>query len=421
MGKKNKKRFNVDTQYEDLRAINKMIESGIIPDSMMESEESVDNMLENLFQSMMKEEVSRIKSEQAKYEVSVNTTGKPLQYSSGNPIKYSNVADQFSPPTERELKSVSNAINSNELKIRFTTGIFKCLTFNDGVKSVSIDLNALEHNEEYENFTLDEAYAFSMIRLTEILTNFYPSAILTRDRYKTMLSKVKSVDTDYFHMFEYPDFSHELLLGYFISKESLDAYSNAINEAGGMHCLYQLLNMLLQLTEALGFSFKNLPSEVVKQLNLTDEFNKLAKVFEEEFLDERNGTVLNNDPGYIIDDDDIPSILPFDYSCPGLIPELNSDTEEDEEDDDNEYEETEDEETEETTEESIESGLLEGLPEEESETTESESTSEVSESEETVYEQFMSNRERVQKRQEQKREKAPQKKSGDDDFIVTAI
>ena len=83
----------------------------------------------------------------------------------------------------------------------------RIVTISDGIKSIDIDLATLPRDDfelRTEDVDMEEYLATAVYgRLNEILTNFYPSVIMTSEEATDVFKNIAEYDIEKFHVFDY--------------------------------------------------------------------------------------------------------------------------------------------------------------------------------------------------------------------------
>lgn len=156
---------------------------------------------------------------------------------------------------------------------------FNIVTFSDGLRSISIDLNTLNSEDDVikeSQMTNDDIAIMSQLRLTEVLPNFYPSAILPENiPIKGRISKLLDYDTEKFKFYAY---NSDIVLGYYISDESLNNYKELVGYAVRNGIFLSLMRCLNSITSEDGFSFMMIDEERLVQMMMTNKYADSSKV-----------------------------------------------------------------------------------------------------------------------------------------------
>ena len=126
----------------------------------------------------------------------------------------------------------------------------------DGVKICCIDLATLDEDETKfpEDVDLDEVIDF---RISEILTNFYPSAIFNKQEFIDTFKTVKELDNGNFRMYLDPTGTH--VLGFYYDPQSIKNWRAIVKTAIAENKIGNLLMMIYGNTMMPGFSCACLP------------------------------------------------------------------------------------------------------------------------------------------------------------------
>lgn len=212
-------------------------------------------------------------------------------------------------------------IRLNEIRIKRIPSEFRLVSISDGVRNLIIDLNTLEKIEfeglygdsDDDNETLkDDIVRAAYARLDEILTNFYPSAIITVDKVKERFEKINEYSDDRFAFFELPNSHSKIVLGYYISQESLDIFESIIKELIDFGTVVSFIKALDDMTSIPGFSFKNLSEIYIKQLMLTERYKDSTNNFINLFVSDKETICDENTHNKSIFQ--AVTVLPLDYS-----------------------------------------------------------------------------------------------------------
>ena len=100
------------------------------------------------------------------------------------------------------------------------------LTFCDGYKTLSVDINALDiDNKNLDEVSNGSSVDYSLVTLSEILPNFYPTAIFTRKEFEDKFNIIKVYESERFRFYEYND----LIFAYYISENSMNEYNDMVD------------------------------------------------------------------------------------------------------------------------------------------------------------------------------------------------
>lgn len=220
---------------------------------------------------------------------------------------------------EEDEEPVYDGSDSNEslkmYQIKITTtndDTFKVVKFDDGLRTVSIDLNTLSQDtfelphEEDLNPTL-----IALMRLEEVIRNFYPSAMITRDRLDSHMRHVVEFDSGNYYFYEYSDDTNNFVHCYYIDDKSMDNFISLVDELDINGCLVSFLNVLYYSTMCEGFSFSNVSPNYMYQVMLTESMSESSKVFMEQLMNDPDMEIdenhFNNHAGEVI------SISPYKF------------------------------------------------------------------------------------------------------------
>ena len=235
-----------------------------------------------------------------------------------------------------------------KITVRYKNDDVKIVEISDSVKTVSIDINALDpddekydYEEEYNDGT--PLYAIAKVRLVEILTNFYPNAFLTKDVMNEKFWNVSSMNEQSFYFMK-SFFDDDILFGYYIPEESLGAYEEVIEDAMRMNKLRSFLTYIYDATSTHGFAFGNLGESYIRQLMMLTDVDESSENFINMILD-NDDTVIDSSLGSDVEENGHIPIYPFYFKNDAVDAYINAveDEDEDDEDDEEEVSEPEDE------------------------------------------------------------------------------
>lgn len=227
---------------------------------------------------------------------------------------------------ESFVKSASKSPKTNDSQknaivrftgIRITRGVgeFNTVIFSDGVRSLTIDLNTLSEDEKTLPYDGDGgAYVVSFIRLEEVLTNFYPTAVFTRSEADISFGKICEYNSNRFHFYEYPDFTRNLILAYYIDDKSVSRYIDIVHEVYDTGHIISFLNALKNLSEQEGFTYKNCTDTFSKQMMLLERYRQNKEDFKSEFFEDDDTEIDTESPAESAYES--LAILPFDCENP---------------------------------------------------------------------------------------------------------
>lgn len=160
---------------------------------------------------------------------------------------------------------------------------FNIVTFSDGLRTISIDLNTLANDictipDWIENGSIseDDVKIIAQLRLTEVLANFYPSAIIPNNiPIKGKISKLLDYDSEKFRFYSFDD---NTIVGYYIPEKSLKNYNNLIKFALENGIFISLMRSLNAITSEDGFTFTCVSTERLYQMLMTSKYADSSKV-----------------------------------------------------------------------------------------------------------------------------------------------
>lgn len=225
----------------------------------------------------------------------------------------------------------------NEFTINRSNNEFRLVKLSDGIKELVIDLNSLNPDEidlgDGENI---EQMVTSIV-ITEILPNFYPTIITSVDKLNEVFRHVSDIDSDKFHFYEYPDNSGSIVIGYYLSEQTLDTLNELVGELSDSGHLISFLCTLKDMSSMSGFTFANLTDTYSKQLMLTSRFVTSSDNFIERLLEDEDtekSDSVDNDSIF-----DAVTVLPFYYEDEFVDNLLISNNGDDNSDDNEDYQE----------------------------------------------------------------------------------
>ena len=182
--------------------------------------------------------------------------------------------------------------------VRKSDNEFRLVHFSDGIREMTIDINSLYRDSEeildIEDF-INEIYGMALIRLSEILPNFYPTAIMSKAMMDDRFNHITEFDDDKFNFFEYPDGTNNLMLGYYIPEKSIEIYGDIIDELIEDKKVFSFLNALEEISSTPGISFSDIPGNYVNELMLLDRFNESTTTFIERLRNDEYTTFDDKD------------------------------------------------------------------------------------------------------------------------------
>lgn len=265
---------------------------------------------------------------------------------SANPLK-----DRLSSAYGRMGKSDNVSEKNDETSVRellisYKRGLYSTLTFNDGVKTLTIDLNSILPDPfkiEFPDVDMNTT-ALSAMMLQEIVLNFYPGLIIPLERFSAHARHISKFEDDRFIFFEHNvgiTNGNNLIYGYFISEKSYHNFMLAAADMDANDRIGNFLTAIEDITWAHGFSFRHLNIHTIKQITMLDETNNLNKAFV---------TLMLDGDGVVVDDNhinetpyDVIQIIPYEFTNPVLDAVLHPDDDDDEEYEDEDEDEEDDE------------------------------------------------------------------------------
>lgn len=228
--------------------------------------------------------------------------------------------DQSDDSTFREIK----------ISVMFTD-VYKIVKFDDGIRCITIDLNTLTADKiGLPNTDVLNPHLIATMQLEEVLSNFYPSMLMSSDRFNSYMRHVSKFENSQFKFCEFDDedANNNLIAGYYISEESLNLYDQLTADLYLNGYLASFLKVLFDSTSYEGFSFRMIPNSHIRQIMLTEDMEANS----EEFM-----SMMINDDTIEIDEDrfnetagEVVNILSFDFLNEVLKDILRSDSEDDE-------------------------------------------------------------------------------------------
>ena len=227
-------------------------------------------------------------------------------------------------------QSNDSAFREIKISVMFTD-VYKIVKFDDGIRCTTIDLNTLTADEiELPNTDVLNPHFIATMQLEEVLSNFYPSMLMSSDRFNSHMRHVSKFENSQFKFCEFDDedANNNLIAGYYISEESLNLYDQLTADLYLNGYLASFLKVLFDSTSYEGFSFRMIPNSHIRQIMLTEDMEANS----EEFM-----SMMINDDTIEIDEDhfnetagEVVNILSFDFLNEVLKDILRSNSEEDE-------------------------------------------------------------------------------------------
>lgn len=267
--------FDIDTadQAMMLEALNEAIEKGKLPESTNETFDDGDDVMDMISdminERLMEDNVNDIDEEEEAEEVVMPV----MQY---NVVNKNNRTYK----EEAEMEELRNA--PREIIIRRTDDEFRNLVISDMIRSITIDINTLD----YDTTKMPNVDSFAVLSLNSVLTNFYPSAVIPINSSLEVFKKVTDYDNIKFYFFEYPEEEVDMIMGYYISEESLDVFGDLVEELDEKGQVLSFINALIEITDNQGFSFKNVTEAFRKQIVLLDAYKDSYDNFIQLFLED---------------------------------------------------------------------------------------------------------------------------------------
>jgi hypothetical protein len=138
-----------------------------------------------------------------------------------------------------------------------------------------------DENKFPESVDIEEIMDF---RISEILPNFYPSAIYTKVQFMETFKNVSDIDNGTFRL--YLDPTGENIIGYFYDDASIDSWRNATKRAIA-HNRFGSLMLALANACDLGFSCGDLPDDWYATAAMTKEYVEATKVYTDAIMANR--------------------------------------------------------------------------------------------------------------------------------------
>lgn len=236
--------------------------------------------------------------------------------------------DGIEPDSEEE--SDEPVFRDVKISILFTD-VYKIVKFDDGIRDVTIDLNTLTADEfELPNNEFINPQIIAMMRLEEVMHNFYPSMLMSSDRFNSYMRHVSQFESAQFKFFEFDDedANNNMIAGYYISEQSMLLYNQLVDELNNNGYLVSFLNALLYATDFQGFAFNMIPTSHIRQIMITEDMESNSQ----EFM-----SMMMNDDTIKIDEDcfnetagEVVDILSHDFLNASIDKILKSDLENEE-------------------------------------------------------------------------------------------
>jgi len=220
--------------------------------------------------------------------------------------------------------------------IEYIDSDVKIAKISDGVKSVCIDINALDSDNDEYDYTrelLEEGrplYEIAKVRLVEILTNFYPAASMTIDMMNDDFWNVSSMDEQSFYFIR-SFFDDNIIFGYYIPLESLKVYEKIITDIINMNKFRSFLTYIYDATSTQGFAFANLGQTYIRQRMMFSSVNAKTERFIRFVLDDAD-TMIDTSLSHDVRENESFPIYPFYFKNDGVDAYI-ADIDDDEDDD----------------------------------------------------------------------------------------
>lgn len=291
MGKKKKKKnremydFDAFDQLATLEVINDIIDGVRSIDEICDKDDIREKRASEYAVDVLEEMLRRRDKEENMYDEEDEYIPNFLQYTN-----YANDEtddeDDESYATTYDCAYESPRKPMNQISILFDADK-KIAKFQDEDRTMTIDINALLEDEVNIGNT-DVAYTV----LKEICGNFRPSAYLTPAAVRQYFKNITSFDESAFTFVSSRN-DDGVVLGYYISQQSMDTFDEIIKVLIEEEKLVSFLASMYIVSEAIGFSVNFYPENYLDELSLTDEMISSTEEFIGLLLEDE-GTVKTN-------------------------------------------------------------------------------------------------------------------------------
>lgn len=320
MGKKNKKReYESDNQRSVLEMLNAAIDSGdasILSGNYDAGEEEDDVDFFGNLSAGLNERLGITDDDDDEDEEN-NDSDDEFTVD-----RVSNVYEE----TSDEEKDDSEVTPNTEFSIKMSTeytglkidlphsDVFQLIRFDDGIRSITLDLSTIDPDDA----PIDEEIntnLITMARLEEVLTMFYPSAILFKDEINNKLANLSDYDCEKFFFFAEQEFDvyPNVIFGYYIDEESIANYKKFVELATKVNKYVNFMNTMYEIFSSEGFTFRNIIPDITKDMAMLDIFTEKRKEFYSLLIGDIE-TELEGDGSKKIVENNIIAINPFDYN-----------------------------------------------------------------------------------------------------------
>lgn len=211
---------------------------------------------------------------------------------------FTNNADHYEKEYNMPNNNVSHSDDRviNELTVTRSDNEFRLVRFSDGIRDLVIDLNSLSPDKSLSSNDIelndletvfDDNFLTSGI-MKEVIPNFYPTIITTVDRLNKIFEHISDIDYTKFHFYEYPDNHGSIVIGYYLSEQTVETLDELSKELYDSGYLISFLCALKDMACSNGFSFANLTDAYSKQLMLTTRFVRSGDNFIERLLEDED-------------------------------------------------------------------------------------------------------------------------------------
>ena len=329
MGKKNKFGISLidtdsakmDDAEDFIAALNRSFDAGVPMDvELNESSSSKsiaedDNLLARLMGGKEPEMTAPVVKEEPKKDKPIINTPVPQKPAMNSQVQKidenTSVIDLRRPAQKPEEKKVEpTPVDTKNLQIGFKQPVKKddpiiyrpfriditknnIVRIMDGVKICCIDMATLDEDTTKfpEDIDLDEVIDF---RISEILINFYPSAIFSKQEFIDTFKNIKELDNGNFRMYLDPTATH--VLGYYYDSQSIKNWREIVKIAINENKIGNLLMMIYGNTMMPGFSCAYLPEDwystactLQEYKNASEQYVKMIKKSSETVIEESLG------------------------------------------------------------------------------------------------------------------------------------
>lgn len=273
MSKKNKKNHELDSmdQARMLKEINDAIyNGGSLPCTDEKEDHSIADMVDNFVMERMGVKIPKDLVE--------------------------TVTTESSDINDEEIESMDSMKNDvalfnfmNHIEIAYKKNEFSILSITDGVKAFSIDLNTIPYDkylfsEKEVGSVGDSMIDDANVVLSGVISNFYPSIIVTDEQILDIYKHIDSSDDNRFRIYESE--IDGIKFGYYIPNKSFEAWDAVVEDMIKEDKIVSFLSHIVASVTDIGFTFKELPDTYIKELMITNFFKTSMDMFKEEIYND---------------------------------------------------------------------------------------------------------------------------------------